>query len=366
MNRRMFAVLVVAVCTGLVVLGISRIPPALTVARPSAPGYPGFHTEYGGYTTLPLVPTPVSKPAHPLRTPPTIPAGSVVVGVNGVQLFVPSAWKLNDVRCGTPLGDTAYEGGGPTKACLVESPAQHLTTVEYLSLVQTSAGLQLPNQGQDAPDPAASAAAVQKRTVDGTAVQVQAYPAGAADDLDPSVVVSVPERQAAFVISSPDQGMLDALVATLHVVDVSPEGCAVQLPSSRFVPDDQRDRQAIAAGSPASAVVCLYKGGLLATATTVQDVPALLAAVRGGVPGVSHVPDSDLALDESCEADFLQGYLVRLTEPDGSVQVLGVRTAGCGDLAVSDGFRSTRMTVDLEMFFFQFGIDGQSYAQAYD
>ena len=57
-----------------------------------------------------------------LNAVPSPPPGLKAVNHGGVQIFVPSKWPRNSLRCGTPMEATVVVDPGPIPTCLVLNP----------------------------------------------------------------------------------------------------------------------------------------------------------------------------------------------------------------------------------------------------
>ena len=60
--------------------------------------------------------------ASRLRPPPSPPPGYTAVQYDKAQIFVPSDWPRNQLRCGTPIQNTVVVDPGPVDACLLGNP----------------------------------------------------------------------------------------------------------------------------------------------------------------------------------------------------------------------------------------------------
>ena len=91
-----------------------------------------------GLTSAPV--TPGAARVSLATSPPTPRAGSTPtrpVSFRGVQVEVPRAWKLNDLRCGTPVHSTAIIGAGPYQPYCSAIERQGLTVVRIEAVAST-------------------------------------------------------------------------------------------------------------------------------------------------------------------------------------------------------------------------------------
>jgi hypothetical protein len=50
------------------------------------------------------------------------PSNEQVIGFHGIEITVPASWKMNDLRCGTPIADTVIRDTGGSTHCLIARP----------------------------------------------------------------------------------------------------------------------------------------------------------------------------------------------------------------------------------------------------
>lgn len=175
---------------------------------------------------------------------PAVPAGKQAVSWHGVQLLVPSTWKLDDARCGTPQHDTVLRSGaGLVQACGRPTvPALTVVRFEALAEREFSTG--------------PAAAAKTPADVDGT----PALRGSRVNIRDRYAVLVVPSEQVVVTASAPTLTEADALLDTARVVTVDANGCRSRLDSSRAGgPSDREGANAhLLPGDPADVSICRY------------------------------------------------------------------------------------------------------------
>jgi hypothetical protein len=145
-----------------------------------------------------------SDRVRPIQPAITTPAGTQGVSYLGVEVFVPSTWKIDATQCGTPIANTVViEDGRPTLACAISHPKQGLTVVRITG-IDTSLGA------------ARAELATHQTVVDGSVARTgHGTPLGEPTAID---VVVLPTRGAVVSVESPDPAAAQQILASIRLV----------------------------------------------------------------------------------------------------------------------------------------------------
>lgn len=295
----------------------------------------------GGVAFLAPASPPAARPAgDAARAAPVIPPGTQPVSFHGVDVFVPTAWKLNDTVCGTPIHDTVVlEDGSPVPACLISPPRTGLTVVRITAADTPMGRIRA----------TVATVATTAVTVDGHAARRgTGTPAGEQTPLsvlvvhDPGVVVSV---------ESPDTTAAQAILDRVRVADVDVYGCRARV--STLTPRSAETRPGttgtLVPANPTGAVVCRYADNQLGFSTRLSpDATANLVSTLNGLPvGVSQPGPGTFEAAELCPEELRRGFVIQFTYPSGPPLDVYVHISGCRDLSASNGPRVTKINEPL-------------------
>jgi hypothetical protein len=282
----------------------------------------------------PHQPAPTATSHKPVTAPP-IPAGTQLVSYHGVQVFVPSSWKLEDTRCGTPMHDTAIvEDGSPILLCLVAAAPRGLTVVRVTALNTPS--------GRDR-----TAVATHPVTVDGhPARQGYGTPPGTPTPLS---VLFLPDRGVVVSVESPSTHTADSILAHVQLADIDSYGCRGRVSTLRARPSSsprQGGVQHLVPGDPSSAAVCRYADYQLSRSArlTPQDTSALTHILNSLQAGISQPGPGFAEAAPECAQDLRRGFIVQFSYPTGPPLAVYVHIGGCADLSASNGMRTVKLS----------------------
>lgn len=293
--------------------------------------------------------TPITSPAPSVTTDAETPAGEQIVSYHGVEVFVPASWKINDVRCGTPLHDTVITQAAST-LCWVPRPPG-LTVVRIVP-ADTAAGAQL------------ATVATRNVTVHGApGRQGFGVPPGMAGEI---AVLELPGPGVVISVESPDRAKALALLDAAKVVSVDNAGCVAHVGSltpprlpvlgsaSTSAPTmaGGTDLSALVPGQPASASLCVYDEDWVVTSKVLpaDELPSLISILNALPAGVS-LPGDTFELASQCADDARRGFIATFTYADGSAVDVYVHIAGrCGALSATNGWRTAKIDTALVDF----------------
>jgi hypothetical protein len=262
---------------------------------------------------------------------PAVPTGMQAVAYHGVQLFVPASWRINDVRCGTPQGDTVILGDrGLETTCLTASPPN--LTVVTMRRIDTPLGRQ--------------AAAVAHRAVRVRGVTAREGTGELPQRDTQGTVLVIPSVDVVVSVSAPRPASVAAILDTARVVKVDSNGCVQRL--GALVPQPGRDVEAqrlqLVPGLPVSASLCRYSDDWLAqsvalTVGQMQRLQRILNALPAGatrLTGFRHEP-------RQCATDARHGFMVHFRFRNNDLQV-AVHVGDCSMLTAYNGVRLTEVS----------------------
>lgn len=209
---------------------------------------------------------------------PVAPPGQRAVSWHGVQVFVPAAWKLEDLYCHEPQSDTVVRPGGRDDCLMPYVPG--LTVVEFRGGTEAV---------PDARSVEVSGHAGSRGTVPLT------------EEEGVRAVLVLPDLDVTVSVRSPDEAAAQAILDTAAAVDVDALGCATRLPDTSPSPPDQPGAaDHVLPGEPVRVVLCEYgdlrleRSGILPPDEVRAFQAALDAAPVGTSPsrsGTSVSPD---------------------------------------------------------------------------
>ncbi len=273
------------------------------------------------------------RPSSPAPAPvaPAVPVGLQAVSWHGVQVLVPAAWRLDDLRCSSAQSDTVLRPGARL-ACLAPQ-APGLTVVEFEGL---------PDE-QDARYRSVQEARYASMPVDlgGTAARRGAVPEPLGGQPGPRAVLVVPSLQVVVTVTAPSLAAADALLDTATVVEVDANGCRSRVASTRPAGPASRDGadERLLPGAPTSVSVCRYGRGRLDDSRRLSPdaVTALQTRLDGLPTGRSdRVPVGSIAAD-LCPAIDDDGVLLDAAYRRGPGVQVWVRDQACTDRSTTNG-----------------------------
>ena len=304
-------------------------------------------------------------PVPPVVTSPVVTtagAGLRTHSFHGLAVDVPSSWSTGATRCGIPTENTVVLTDGTFEACgLATAPA---VSAVYFVRFDPRYVPRIPPTCCSASDPTGSAPVDRGRhtVISGiTATQRTSRPAG--DDVFFTETFTVESQRVAVIIRSPDQQTVDAVVATLRMVQSDTNGCASRTDEVDVLPTELREpvRNGAAAelipGGPVTVTVCRYVGGWLEASRRLAAGPEVAALVRplnATASGTSHAGETKQACMPNTPSGTAEdspatrdGYRIQADYTDGPPIVVIARINGCGDLGASNGSRTNQMTFEL-------------------
>jgi hypothetical protein len=249
---------------------------------------------------------PAASPAVP------IPAGTQPVSFHGVTVFVPLHWRLNALRCGTPVEDTVVVSPGPILACaLIRKPLVTVVDLEPLTAGRLSA-------------------ARRGRPEDRRYGDVRTFP-------DVGVLVSA---------RSLDRRLVRRILDSARLTPVDAFGCRDRAQSLKPTAKPSHPGAAVnlVPGSPRSATICRYEGDWLARSVRVPpNQLATLTGILNRLPaGRSRPGPNTSASARSLEEDRHRGFVVQFTYASRSRLDVYVHI-GDRNLTAANGARTTKI-----------------------
>jgi hypothetical protein len=250
---------------------------------------------------------------------PAPPPGQQAVSFHGAQVFVPSSWKLNATRCGTPTENTVLLPGGAVETC-------HISRVGGLSVVE----FWLRNQ------PAGrqyATLATRRVTVDGH-IALRGHGSVAPDAAQVDVLV-VPDVDVVIAVTTPS-GSGAAFLDTVHISPVDSVGCRAHVDALSVTPSgrDETGRELLPAGAQ-RLVLCRYTDNWLMRSAELHS--GQQQALEKALDEVPDRPQLDPSAD--CAAEAKRGVIIRATYASGPVLELVAHLSGC-TWSVSNGERT--------------------------
>lgn len=263
------------------------------------------------------------------QPPVVVPAGSQAVSWHGVQLFVPAAWKLEDLACHEPRSSTVVVPGARDDCLMPRIPG--LTVVEFAPGAEEVPGSR---------DVQVSGQAGRRGTV-----PLEEEPGVRA-------VLVLPDLEVTVSVRSPDAETAEALLDTAHVVQADVLGCASVLPGTTPPePDVPGAAERVLPGEPVRVVLCEYgdlrleRSGVLPPEQVRAFQAALDAAPTGTTPSGVGVTVSE----ELCPEYDRAPMVVQAEYADGSQLQVFTRLNSCTGPDPDNGAR--QVVVDAEAVF---------------
>ena len=230
------------------------------------------------------------------------------VGTHGIEVAVPSAWRLNRGRCGTPTANTVLWNEDGVLQCLIAQP-RGLSVVEFTGLekgLRRSTGM------------VAGSREVQLR---------------------------FPGRGITMIVLSPRRALLRRILGSLRTVRVDPNGCPTHpAPDYRRGPRPSSSLPFVPKGA-VGVVGCSYKGSWLDQSHAVGRAAARrLAHAFAAAPfGFSHTRRGSV-LPSYCPAAWRDSLIVARFEYASRPPVsVTAHLDGCDPLGASNGRWAIRL-----------------------
>lgn len=256
--------------------------------------------------------------------PPPAEVREQAVTWHGVQVRVPSDWKLGDQHCGVAQSDTVLVPGAINLCLPPYVPG--LTVVEFRA-------------GADDPPPDARPFAV-------SGEQGSRYSEPLTEEQGVLATLTLPTQNVTVTVRSPDPAAAEAILDTATIVEADALGCPARLPDTKPpVPDVPGAADRVLPGRPESVVVCEYgdlrieRGGRL-PADRIAEVQRVLDAAPTG-PSPSQVGVTVVA--EACpELDRAPTVLLATYADSRTLQIF-TRLNSCTGPDPDNGARQVRV-----------------------
>jgi hypothetical protein len=285
-----------------------------------------------------------AAPSPSVSLPAPVPAGQQRITYHGLAVDVPSSWRLNDARCGTPIHDTVMLPG-LVASCAINRPPK-IVSVQFAG----------PNALWTDGLTSKTTRTVAIDGISTTIVEGQ-------DTALHQAVVTVPSRSAVALLSAPQESQVIQLIASLSIVDVDANGC---LSKASEVLDLSTARpsaragigRALIPGAPAQVSICRYEAGWIEQSATLTGArrDAFVQALNAAPPGYS-IAAKNSYLPSTCrttatspgsltgrDAMDSEAFLVTAHYPSGPDLVVIARLGFCGRLGESNGTRQAQVT----------------------
>jgi hypothetical protein len=269
--------------------------------------------------------TPASSVGPAPSPAPRAPAGEMLVGFHGVELAVPSTWKINDTKCGTPVANTVIRDEGDTPACLRLGPV-HFSSVELLD-----------NTAASRPDLLGAHAVTNDNGVDYELGRLAGQPGAA---------VIVPSVGVVVLIDTTTSAETRRVLASLTTPATDVTGCPMRQhtlsPPSDYTPPSGAELNThMIPADPTSITVCHYSDFWLesSTTTTGADQTSLIALANAARTGFVYAPVSTYSVD-SCSDEVGTGYTLSARYSDKPTVMLWAHIGFCGPLGITNGVRN--------------------------
>lgn len=272
-----------------------------------------------------------TQPAPPASALP--PAGQQAVSWHGVQVFVPEAWQLHDLRCHEPQSDTVIVPG-QRDDCLL-TPVPGLTVVEFG-----------PDVGEHSDGQPVAISGFQGRRMKAPLTH---------EDGTREVLV-LPELDVTVSVRSPDPERARTILDTAQVVEVDAKGCPSELPGTTppepTVPG-AGDR--VLPGTPSRLVMCQY-GDLRFERS--DDVPGDAVQQFQAALDAAPVGTSPSRVGVSVSAELCPEYdrsptVLIASYPDGGRLQIFTRLNSCTGPDPNNGARQVIVTSETIINLFQ-------------
>lgn len=267
-----------------------------------------------------------------------VPAGMQAVSWHGVEVLVPSSWRIGDQRCGTPESNTVLVPGFRLDCGRRAVPGLTIVSFFALSADTRAAASQL------------AAAAITSGTLSGVPVLRGSIPRS--DGPGVQRVLVVPSEQVVLTVASPRAAEADSILARARVVAVDAAGCRSREDATTPVGPPHRDGadRSLLPGHPTGASLCRYsdhrlEASLQLTASEVAALQRRLDALPTGRSG--RIPPKEITSDYCTELDRDVDVL-DANYPYGPGLQVFFRGRACTDRSVLNG-SSGRRTVPAVM-----------------
>jgi hypothetical protein len=249
------------------------------------------------------------------------------VDTHGIQVAVPSSWKLNRGICGTPQANTVLWNEDGTTLCLPSEP-KGLNVVEFNSVPREPPGWYRRH--------------TKPVTIDG--VRARRWDAGTVQGSH-EVQLAVSGRNISLTVLSPDPGLIHRILASVRTVRVDPYGCPTN-PMSVFRRGSEQSVSPLFVPAGARAMVgCSYQGRWLDHANLIgREAAGRLARALDAAPhGFSHAPRHTI-LPSICGSTWRNSLIVTRFEYVGRPSVsVAAHLDGCSHLGASNGRWGVRL-----------------------
>lgn len=284
-------------------------------------------------TTGPALPGLSAGPSSVVKTPPTI---DQIVAFHGLEISAPPSWQINATRCGTPILDTVVRDEGGVPACLI-SPPPRVSSVKLQVLPPANTLMQHVHAVTNA-----------------HGVHLDR---GEADNGVTGVVV--PDVRVLMFIDTISASQTEQIIDSIQLPDVDANGCAMRHPvldpPAKYQPAEKASLAAAVIPIGARGIaICHYLDNWLASSTTVtgDQLTRLVRAADDAPPGFAR-PQPGTYAPEICTQSSAQGgeqgsgFVLTAHYPERPDVTLWVHIGFCGNLGITNGVRSGRLTADL-------------------
>lgn len=262
------------------------------------------------------------------------PPAEQVIGFHGIEITVPASWKMNDLRCGTPVADTVIRDTGGTQLCLVPRPP-NVNSVELL-----------PNSSM--------VKSIRESTGITNAHGVHLLRGRAGSDIG----IVVPAVGVIAFVHTITTSLADRIIDSIDITRVDSSGCKMrefqlQPPFSATVLRGPYNPYVIYPGAT-SVAICHYEDNWLvssamATGTQLTNIVREANTARGGF---AHARPADYAESICAEpasrgGEAGSGYILLARNADGATQRLWAHIGSCGPLGITNGQRAGRLSLQL-------------------
>lgn len=276
---------------------------------------------------------PVGSSA-PSSTPPTSPAGQII-GFHGLEVTVPTSWKINDTMCGTPQSDTVIRDQGAIAECLFVPRPPGISSLELVENPEYWRPKMLSVRTLTNPH----GVELERGTI--------------SDRL--GIAVYVPAVHVLMFVDTVADAETSAIIDSIQLADTDPNGCTMhemQLdPPTSYQPQASMQDTMIP-GSPSAIAICHYVDNWLVSSATVtdQEMTDLVGVVNGLPEGFVHAPPSTYDPSE-CESstggELGSGFVLWVREADAAPLPLWAHVGICGHLGITNGARDGQLTPEL-------------------